>query len=63
MKLWGSVNQDQAEESGEEDTASEVDAVQGGRMWGGNTGTGQAKPRQCDDLLGEDSDAVTPDEL
>lgn len=49
MKLWRSVDQNQAEESGEEDTASEVDAVQGGKMWGGNTDVDQVKPRQCDD--------------
>lgn len=62
MKPWRSLDQDKAEESGEEDTASEADAVQGGRMWGGNTGV-QAERRQCHDLPGEGSDVVTPDEL
>jgi len=37
MKPWRSIDQDQDEESDEEDTASETDAVQGGRMWDGNT--------------------------
>jgi hypothetical protein len=62
MKPWRSVDQDEVKESGDEDTASEADAVQGGRMWDGNTGVDQANPRQCDDLSGEGSDVVTPDE-
>lgn len=63
MKLWRSIDQDQAEESDDEDTASKVAAVQGGRMWDGNTGVGQAKPRRCDELSGDGSDVVTLDEL
>jgi len=63
MKLWCAIDQDQAEESREEDTASEADAFQDGRMWGGNTGVDQAEPRQCGDRAGEGSDVVTPDEL
>lgn len=63
MKLWCSGDQDQVEESSEGDTASEADAVQGGRMWGGNTGVDQVEPRQCDDPSREASDVVTTDEL
>lgn len=62
MKPWRSIDQDQAEESDEEDTASETDAVQGGRMWDGNTVGVQAESRQCDDPSGEGSDVETPDE-
>jgi hypothetical protein len=63
MKLWRSINQDQAEKSDDEYITSKADAVQGRRMWDGNTGVGQVNPRRCDDLSGEGSDVMIPDKL
>jgi len=37
MKPWRSSIQDQIEEEENEDAASETDAAQGGRVWGGDT--------------------------
>lgn len=46
MKPWRSINQDQTEEKSieeDEDAASEVDAAQGGRVWGGDTVYGRVR--------------------
>jgi len=46
MKPWCSINQDQTEEESieeDEDAASEADAAQGGRVWGGDTVYEQVK--------------------